>query len=1224
MAELFKDFTNLYPVSKTLRFELIPEGETLHYLEKNGVLENDEKRNEDYKKLKKLMDEYYRAYIDEALSNVHLSDLDRYAELYSIQNKSDKEVAEFKKIQQQMRKQIVKFLKEGKDHQYIFKGKLITEILPEFFNDESGSRKEDLDLIKSFKDFTVMCGGFWENRKNMFSAEEKSTAIAYRVVHENLPKFMNNIRIFRLFIDEKVDCSEKLLEKAGVNALSEVFELDYFNNTLSQRGIELYNCILGGFTEDEKHKVQGVNELINLHNQQTKEKKIPQLQPLYKQILSDTKSLSFLSVAFENDGEVLATVKALYDEFHEEILSEKGLISTTLQNIEKYDSKGIFVKNDLTITGLSNSLFGDWKIINEHLNSWYEENVPRKERTEEKHVEVRKAYFKKLKSISLGFIEEAGLSELRCKYKALLLEKAEAVCDAYKNAEELFSETYNENTNLITDGKSVEKLKTLLDSMKDFEAVILMVSGTGEEAERDELFYGEFEKRRFVLNLLDSVFNKTRNYVTKKPYKTEKIKLTFDSPTLLHGWDRNKEIDNKSVILMKDGYYYLGIMNKAYNKAFENLKDIGGECYKKMDYKFIPNPQATLPKVFIKVKNKDSYAPDEELLNKYDKKTHLVGDNFNLEDCHALIDYYKASIAKYPGWHEFEFSFSDTSTYRNIKEFYKEVADQGYKIRFRNVSVEYINSLVSEGKLYLFKIYNKDFSPYSKGRPNLHTMYWKALFSDENLENIVYKLNGQAEVFYRKKSIPEDKRVIHPAKEPIAQRRNTDEKSLFDYDIIKDRRYTVDKFQFHVPITMNYTAPGSGRINRKMREAIKNCENMHIIGIDRGERHLLYVTVIDMQGNIKEQFSLNRILSEYKANNVAKSVETDYKTLLTKKEIERQDARKQWKSIENIKELKDGYMSQVVHVIAELMIKYNAIVVMEDLNFGFKRGRQKVERQVYQKFEKALIDKLNYLVDKTASEKENTGLYAALQLTEKFESFKKMGKQNGGLFYVNAWNTSKMDPTTGFVNLLYPKYESIEKSKAYIEKFKDIQFCDDDEYGKYLTISFDYNDFTEKAKGAKTEWTICSYGKRLYNHRNKDGYWEEQDLDLTEEYCNLFEEFGINAASNIKEQVIAQNAADFFRRFMWLLKMTLQIRNSETNGETDYMLSPVKNEDGKFFNSDEVKDGTLPENADANGAYNIARKGLLLVERIKDCPDEILDKVDLKVTNLDWMKFAQR
>lgn len=125
MAELFKDFTNLYPVSKTLRFELIPEGETLHYLEKNGVLENDEKRNEDYKKLKKLMDEYYRAYIDEALANVHLSDLDRYAELYSIQNKSDEENAEFENVQLRLRTQIVGFLESGETYSSLFKKELI-------------------------------------------------------------------------------------------------------------------------------------------------------------------------------------------------------------------------------------------------------------------------------------------------------------------------------------------------------------------------------------------------------------------------------------------------------------------------------------------------------------------------------------------------------------------------------------------------------------------------------------------------------------------------------------------------------------------------------------------------------------------------------------------------------------------------------------------------------------------------------------------------------------------------------------------------------------------------------------------------------------------------------------------------------------------------------------------------------------------------------------------
>ena len=37
-----------------------------------------------------------------------------------------------------------------------------------------------------------------------------------------------------------------------------------------------------------------------------------------------------------------------------------------------------------------------------------------------------------------------------------------------------------------------------------------------------------------------------------------------------------------------------------------------------------------------------------------------------------------------------------------------------------------------------------------------------------------------------------------------------------------------------------------------------------------------------------------------------------------------------------------------------MVIKYNAIIAMEDLSYGFKKGRFKVERQVYQKFETML------------------------------------------------------------------------------------------------------------------------------------------------------------------------------------------------------------------------------------------------------------------------------
>ena len=50
-----------------------------------------------------------------------------------------------------------------------------------------------------------------------------------------------------------------------------------------------------------------------------------------------------------------------------------------------------------------------------------------------------------------------------------------------------------------------------------------------------------------------------------------------------------------------------------------------------------------------------------------------------------------------------------------------------------------------------------------------------------------------------------------------------------------------------------------------------------------------------------------------------------------------------------------------------MMVEYNAIVVLEDLNMGFMRGRQKIERSVYEQFEHMLIDKLNFYVDKKKS-----------------------------------------------------------------------------------------------------------------------------------------------------------------------------------------------------------------------------------------------------------------
>lgn len=63
-------------------------------------------------------------------------------------------------------------------------------------------------------------------------------------------------------------------------------------------------------------------------------------------------------------------------------------------------------------------------------------------------------------------------------------------------------------------------------------------------------------------------------------------------------------------------------------------------------------------------------------------------------------------------------------------------------------------------------------------------------------------------------------------------------------------------------------------------------------------------------------------------------------------------------------------------------------------------------------------------------------------------------------------------------------------------------------------------------------------------------------------------------------------------------------------------MSPVLDENGEYYDS-RVSNDSLPQNADANGAFNIARKGLMIVEQLKR------NEENIDLTNKTWLKFAQ-
>ena len=119
----------------------------------------------------------------------------------------------------------------------------------------------------------------------------------------------------------------------------------------------------------------------------------------------------------------------------------------------------------------------------------------------------------------------------------------------------------------------------------------------------------------------------------------------------------------------------------------------------------------------------------------------------------------------------------------------------------------------------------------------------------------------------------------------------------------------------------------------------------------------------------------------------------------------------------------------------------------------------------------------------------------------------------------------------------------------------------------------------------------------------------------------LFAKHNIAIDGNLLERICSQNDATFFKELLHLLHLTLQMRNSITGKDTDYLISPVMNADGEFFDSRKCGKN-LPENADANGAYNIARKGLWIIDQIK-CSDD-LSRLKLSISNKEWLQYAQK
>ena len=1245
----FSQFTGLYPVSKTLRFELKPIGKTLEKIKENGIIDHDKNKADNYIEAKKKIDEYHKHFINEALKGIKLdwSPL-RDAVIDSLTNRSQDSKKKLEKQQEFFRKEIAKKL-AGHPH---FKEltastpkDLFKEILPDYFG--------KVESIDSFKGFSTYFKGFQENRQNIYSADPISTGVPYRVVHDNFPKFLSNIETYhniqKFCPSVLVDAEAELKELLNGRKFTEIFNIDYFNNVISQEGIDFFNQMIGGYTLEKGAKIRGINEFANLYRQQNpefaKSRIATRMIPLYKQILSDRGSMSFILEPFNDASQVQSAVKEFFEkhilsyEIEGSQINVLDGINDLIARLNNFDLDKIFIARE-SLTQISQKLLGSWNSINDALFEYCEKQFGSAQKAvNKKKIDAKlKEDCYSIKEINYVIKQIDSSKQILDYWKEFdSLKNNIESGDIYKKYEDFISLKFEPDKKLEKDD-NIQGLKAFLDAINEFLHYVKPLIVNHENG--DAAFYNELMPLYDQLSNIIPLYNKIRDFATQKPSDSAKYKLNFENPTLADGWDQNNEAKNTSIILKKEGNYYLGIMNAKDKPKIDTYKVSSNEPhYDKMVYKLIPSPHMSLPKAFFSKKGMALYKPSTQIIDGYNANKHKKGPSFDKKYSHQLIDFFKEAISAHPDWKNFKFNFSETASYEDTSAFYNEISNQGYMLSFTPIPDSQINTWIDEGKLFLFQIYNKDFAPGANGKPNLHTLYWKATFSPENLKDVIFKLNGEAELFYRPCIIK--KPYTHKIGEKMVNRitkngrpipdaifgelfhyfnnssksaLSEDAKKYLDFvivkdvkhEIVKDKRYTEDKFEFHVPLTINFKSrDGSRYINDQVKDFLKNNPDVNIIGIDRGERNLIYMTLVNQKGEILTQKSFNLVGN------------TNYHEKLSIREQERDAARKSWQSIGKIKELKEGYLSLVIHEIAKTMIENKAIIVLEDLNFGFKRGRFCVEKQVYQKFEKMLIDKLNYLVFKDCLDSEYGGILKGYQFTQKFTSFKDIGRQNGFLFYVPAAYTSKIDPTTGFVNLFsFTDLTSAEKKKDFLTNFDDITF---DQKTNSFAFTFDYRKFKVFQTDYQKIWTVFTNGKRIVYDREIK---KHNTIEPTTILKDALEKQGIqcvdqlNVLAEIEKVEPTRENARFFDSICFAFEKTLQMRNSNSETGEDYILSPVKNKDGMFFNSNEVGD-RLPKDADANGAFHIALKGLYLLQHISETDEK------LKIPHEKWFEFVQ-
>ena len=761
-VSIYDEFTHKYKLSKTLRFELKPVGETLHWLGEHGVVEKDKDVDVKYQELKPLMDREHQDFIKRSLVPDKVADID-----FSSYGKALLKGKEGKKETETEAKKLYKAILTKMDGFKDICGKAVLDLVA-----QRGKEEKDIaDIFRGNKEkklpgFSTYLTNFQKNRENLYKADGTATAVPTRVVENFATYQMNQNR------------SESKQHEV-------TFDVGPYTNYFTQDYIEKYNKKVGEFNKE-------VKALRDQDKEHKGEYRL--LKTLKNQILAEKETeVDDFEISEDNlktrYQEFMGLAQLFYSDAHN--LLNTFVCGSTGDPLQK---------NDIYLTNRAiNTLSRRWFIDGYGLEMDLTNKTKGGKKPEQPKVrpfvslaevadfcgdktvgEVFKESFIEKESLDINDLARkvfANQFQAELKKESVMLETK---LEGRVSVDEEFSRTKDED---------IHALKTRLDAgLHLVQLMKYFVVDGGKKAEapddKNVEFYNELDRLVGDLRAKHEIvkrYDAFRHFFTKKLDAKDKIKLNFESGTPIKWTTRGYLFRNAD-----SGDYYAGVLVKGVGteKQFdpENSKLFGvyktSSALQQLEYKQLKF-QTLAGRGYIR-----------DFGVKYSEDPKAV------EHLQELIR--RQYLSKYPTLAPLvEEGFDDK---KSFDKRVGEIMSNCYELSMVPVEESYLFGKVKEGAIYLFEISNKDKRAKCNAKKNLHTYYFESLFEEgSNL-----KLNSQGtEIFFRDKQV----------KEKVIEKRGRKE-------VLKQRRYTEDKILLHLPIILNkdsvdalYPAVFNRRIN---------------------------------------------------------------------------------------------------------------------------------------------------------------------------------------------------------------------------------------------------------------------------------------------------------------------------------------------------------------------------------------------------------------------------